>query len=329
MLSGIEMAERGYLPDLLLRTGVRQLLGARIRWESQQGPSGLNESHRQLVSQLRQSPLAIETRSANQQHYEVPAAYFETVLGPHLKYSSCLWPAGVSELRKAEEAMLDLTCAHAGLDDGMEVLELGCGWGSLALWMAERYPNSRILAISNSASQRQFIESKAHKHGLKNVQIQTADINHFVTDRKFDRVVSVEMLEHLRNYELLFNRVSIWLKPTGKFFVHVFYHNRCAYPFELDGNNDWMAKHFQRDLLIDDRWLISGRHYQKTLESWLVRHDANRDRILEMFEATYGAEMARVMFYRWRIFYVACAELFGFRRGDEWGIAHFLFRNRH
>jgi cyclopropane-fatty-acyl-phospholipid synthase len=343
MFSGIELAERGWLPDWIVRPGIRHLLAARLREEARLGCEGLTGLRREFVAAIRQSPIAIHAHAANEQHYEVPAPYFDLVLGPHRKYSSCLWGPGVTNLGQAEQSMLHVTCERAQLADGMDVLELGCGWGSLSLWMAERFPGSRILSVSNSGSQREFILAQAANRGITNLDVQTRDMNDFTTGRSFDRVVSVEMFEHMRNYEQLFARIAAWLKPEGKLFTHVFYHGACAYPFETDGNNDWMAKHFftgglmpsadlflefQRDLLFEDRWLINGQHYQKTLEAGLVRHDASRERILPLFEATYGSKLATVMFNRWRIFYLACAELFGYDRGEAWGVAHFLFRKR-
>ena len=343
MMSGVELAEHGWLPDRLVRVGIRRLLAARLTEEKRLGCEGLSELQRQFLAELIQSPIAVHSSAANEQHYEVPARYFELVLGPHRKYSSCLFPAGVSDLGQAEEQMLKLTCERAGLQDGMDILELGCGWGSLSLFMAERFKNSRILAVSNSASQRESILSLAKARGIANLVVQTSDMNAFETSRRFDRVVSVEMFEHMRNYQELFFRISQWLKPGGKLFAHVFYHGRCAYPFETDGKNDWMARHFftggtmpsaelflcfQRDLMFEDRWLINGQHYQRTLEAWLVRHDAARAEILPVFEETYGRELSRLMFQRWRMFYLACSELFGYLEGEEWGIAHFLFSKR-
>ena len=343
MSLGIELAERGLLPDFFVRHGMGRLLAARVREELRAGCEGLSQRHRALLEELRVGPIALHVRDANAQHYEVPAAYFEQVLGPRLKYSSCLWQDNVNDLSAAEDAMLAITCQRAQLLDGMDVLELGCGWGSLTLWMAQHFPSTRILAVSNSSSQRDFIRSRAATRGLTNIEVQTCDMNDFTTSRRFDRVVSVEMFEHMRNYESLFTRVAGWLKPEGKLFAHVFYHGRCAYTFETDGRNDWMARHFftggtmpsadlflefQRDLLVEGRWLINGRHYQKTLEAWLVRHDAARAQILPLFEVTYGRDHAARMFQRWRMFYMACSELFGYRHGEEWGVAHFLFQRR-
>lgn len=343
MQAGVELAERGWLPDWLMRFGIRRLLRARLRLEATFGTEGLDQRHRDFVAELRESPIALHVDSANDQHYEVPPAYFELVLGPHRKYSSCFWTDDQSDLQRAEAAMLELTCERAAISDGQEILELGCGWGSLSLWMAERFPHSHILAVSNSNSQRDFIESQARLRGLANLVVETCDMNLFATDRTFDRVVSVEMFEHMRNFELLFARIASWLRTNGKLFAHVFFHQRCAYPFETDGRDDWMARHFftgglmpsadlllefQRDLVFEDRWLINGRHYQKTLEAWLNKHDAAHDQVMRVFKSTYGRELASIMFQRWRIFYLACAELFGYAGGNEWGVAHFLFRKR-
>lgn len=343
MSVGIELAERRLLPDFLVRYGMRRLLAARVRDELQAGCEGLSQRHRALLEELQAGPIALHVQDANSQHYEVPAAYFEHVLGPRLKYSSCLWLDNLKDLAGAEDAMLAISCQRAQLNDGMDLLELGCGWGSLTLWMAEHFPSSRILAVSNSTSQRDFILRRAAAQGLTNVEVQTCDMNDFATSRCFDRIVSVEMFEHMRNFELLFARIARWLKPDGKLFTHVFYHGRCAYTFETDGRNDWMARHFftggtmpstdlfldfQRDLLVEDRWLINGRHYQKTLEAWLIRHDAVRAQIIPLFETTYGRDNAARMFQRWRMFYMACSELFGYQHGEEWGIAHYLFRRR-
>ncbi len=336
----IELAERGLVPDWGLRAGIRRLLADRLRTEQSWSPAELQSRQRALVASLRTSPLALNTRDANAQHYEVPAEYFTTVLGPRLKYSSCLWNPETRNLAEAEEAMLALTAHRTVLADGMDVLELGCGWGSLTLWIAEHFPHSRILAVSNSASQRLFIQQRAEERGFTNVEVQTCDINDFATDRKFDRVVSVEMFEHLRNYELLFSKIHGWLQPGGKLFTHVFYHQRCAYAFEVDDGQDWMARHFftggmmpsvplfeefQRDLRLERVWQENGVHYQRTLEAWLQRHDAARKEILELFRKVYGTDLAARQFQRWRMFYLACAELFGYARGQEWGIAHFLF----
>jgi cyclopropane-fatty-acyl-phospholipid synthase len=339
----LTLAEGGLLPDPVLRWGIRRLLRQRLGDEGQGGPEATAERLRRWVEACRTGPIAIETDAANAQHYRVPPEFFVRVLGPRLKYSCALFPPGVDELGAAEEAMLALTAERARLGDGQEILELGCGWGSLTLWMAERYPRARILAVSNSPDQRAFIEARARERGLGNVEVVTADVNRFATDRIFDRVVSVEMFEHLRNYEEAMARVAGWLKPGGLFFVHIFVHRQLAYAFEARDASDWMSRHFftggqmpsddlllhfQDALRILGRWRVSGEHYRKTSEAWLAKLDAARDEVLALFRREYGPDEAPRRLHRWRIFFLACAELFGFRRGGEWFVGHYLFERR-
>ena len=350
--TGIELAEQGLLPDWAIRIGIRQLLARRTHWERQRNCEEQQVRLHAFLDELRSSPIAISTPIANQQHYEVPAEYFRLVLGPHAKYSCCLWSdldrsPTAGTLETAEEEMLALTCERAGLRDGQSILELGCGWGSLSLFMADRYPNSQIVAISNSNSQRRAIEQQARERGLVNLTVITSDINDFdpaarlENFQRFDRVVSVEMFEHVRNYELLLARIADWLQPDGQLFVHIFCHRSDPYPFETEGDENWMGKHFftggimpsdsllsyfNHDLQIDGHWHVNGRHYSRTLEEWLLRHDACRPEILALFSQTYGEREGNRMFHRWRIFYLACSELFRWENGNCWYVSHYRLR---
>jgi len=338
----IELVENGHIPDLLTRAGIRLLLLQRLREQAQEGPDQEWQAMMTFVEEMRQSPIALHTQEANEQHYELPPRFFELVLGSHLKYSCCHFPEGVTELEHAEASMLTLTCERAQLQDGQQILELGCGWGSLSLWMAKHYPNSSILAVSNSRPQREFIESRAQELSLTNLSVQTCDMNDFTTEQHFDRVVSVEMFEHMRNWQSLLERISNWLKPEGKLFIHIFSHRRYAYAFSSEGDSNWMGRYFftggimpsndlllyfQKDLLLEQHWVLSGVHYQRTADAWLQMMDSQKGEILQTFRETYGKD-ADVWFQRWRMFFLATSEVWGFRGGNEWLISHYLFNNR-
>ncbi len=330
----------GVVPDALIRIRIRALLRQRLREEAEGGLEAVQERFRHHLAAWTAGPIAVNTQNANEQHYEVSPRFFELTLGPRLKYSSALYSTGRETLGEAEEAMLALTCGRAELVDGQDVLELGCGWGSLTLWLAEHYPASRITGVSNSRDQRAFILARAADRGLVNVDVITADMNVFEAPGTYDRVVSVEMFEHMRNHRELMARIGRWLRPGGAFFVHIFTHREYTYPFEVRDASDWMARHFftggimpadsylmrfQEQLKLEDHWRVSGTHYQATSEAWLRNQDAHREEILGLFRQGYGTD-APWWFAQWRIFFMACAELWGYRGGDEWFVSHYRFR---
>ena len=335
------LAERGWLPDALIRLGIRRLCAQRLGAEAAGGPPAQERRLQERLGLLREGVLALHTDTANAQHYELPPEFFRHCLGPRLKYSCAYYPRGSETLAQAEEAMLELYGERAELADGQEILELGCGWGSLTLWMAARYPGARIVAVSNSAAQRAFIEARCTELGLANVRVITADVSELkLPPAVFDRCVSIEMFEHMRNYETLLARIAGWLKVSGKLFVHVFAHRTRLYLFETEGADNWMGRHFftgglmpaadtllwfGRDLTCERRWLLEGTHYARTANDWLRRQDENRTQVRQILRAAYGAGRAALWEQRWRMFWMACAETFGYRRGTEWLVAHYRF----
>ena len=340
----VELTESGYVPDSLVRHGIRKLLRQRLEEINAFDVEAMAEQQSAFIESMHRADIALLPEMANEQHYEVPQDFYEHVLGPHRKYSCCYWPSGTSDLEGAEKAGLELTCAHAGIENGMHILELGCGWGSLTLWIASRYPRSKVTAVSNSRSQGEHIRTSARALGLHNVKVITADMNVFSTDKKFDRVVSVEMFEHMRNYRELFSRIDGWLLPEGRFFMHIFVHRTTPYLFEDRDESDWMSRYFfsggmmpsddlplffQDHLKIERRWRWIGSHYQKTAEAWLQNLDRNHDSVWPILENTYGRDFAKLWFMRWRMFFLAVSELFGYRDGNEWFVSHYLFSKTH
>jgi len=338
MRFAIELAERGFLPDSLIRWGIRELDKKRLRMEDLGDREKQGQALERFVEELRNSPVAVQVHKPKEQHYELPPAFFEKVLGKRMKYSSCYWPQGVDSLDQAEEAMLELTCERAQLEDGMEILELGSGWGSLSRWMAEKYPNSRVVTVSNSRPQGEFIKARCAALKLNNVEVISADMNDFHIDQTFHRVVSVEMFEHMRNWEKLLARIATWLKPGGKLFLHIFTHRKFTYLFEDEGDENWLGRYFftaglmashdllfsfQKDLTVEDHWRLNGMHYKETADAWLSNLDSRRDQILPIVAETYGQDQAVRWFQRWRIFFLACSELWGYGNGEEWLVSHY------
>lgn len=374
----LRAAEGGLVPDALIRVGIRHLLRTRLREEGARDVEAASARCAQVLDELRQAPIALATREANEQHYEAPTDFFAAVLGPRLKYSAGYWPKGTQTLAEAEDRMLRLYAERAGLADGQSILDLGCGWGSFALWAGARYPRSRIVAISNSSTQKAFIDRQALALGLDNLEVRTADVNQLAAGashatgptepartaappgeidgdlkRRFDRIVSVEMFEHVRNYPALLASLAQWLKPEGKLFVHIFGHRHLVYPFEAEGSGNWMGRHFftgglmpaqdtllhfQDHVRIERRWLLSGRHYQRTARAWLRNLDADRHAVRRALEPAFAANAfgsngpaaadSRIQAQRWRLFFMACEELFGWNGGNDWLVCHYLFGSR-
>jgi cyclopropane-fatty-acyl-phospholipid synthase len=350
----MKLLERDLVPDFLIRRRIRSLLGARLREEDQGDPERQQQRLQDFVHRLAGSPVAIETAAANEQHYEVPTEFYTRVLGKHLKYSSCYFPPrenhvarnpAAAELDAAEARMLALTCRRARLADGERILELGCGWGSLSLWMAANYPRARITAVSNSRTQKRHIDAQARERGLGNLEVVTCDVNvlAFPEGTQFDRVVSVEMFEHMRNYETLLARVASWMAPAATLFVHIFTHRQFAYSFEVRDDSDWMARwfftggimpsddlllYFQRDVRLLEHWHVPGWHYSLTSEAWLQNMDRHRAELMPVLSRTYGGTQALRWWVYWRVFFMACAELWGYDEGREWLVSHYLFEKR-
>ena len=338
----IELAEKGIIPDYFIRQGIVRNCENRLKNENVSNTEKVSSKKQIWIEQMKESPIALVPEKANEQHYEVPPSFFENVLGKHLKYSSGYWPDDVNSLDDSEESMLKLSFERGQLTDGDSILELGCGWGSLTCYMASKLPNSKITAVSNSKDQKEHILNRCKNQGLDNIEVITADMNDFETENNYDRVVSIEMFEHMRNYKKLLSKISSWLNEGGKLFIHIFTHQSVVYPFENQGEADWMAReffsggmmpshdlllHFQDDLIIEDVWRMSGTHYEKTSLAWVNKMDANKDIVMKIFSDTYG-DNAKLWFQRWRIFFMSCEKLFGYNNGSEWGVSHYRFNKR-
>jgi cyclopropane-fatty-acyl-phospholipid synthase len=335
----IAASERVPLPDVATRAVIHYLVDRTKRQLAGQ-PSDVSERFAQNMSAF---PIALATEEANEQHYEIPSKFFELTLGKRRKYSCGYYEKSNATLDEAEEAALARTAENAGLTDGQDILELGCGWGSLALWMAEKYPASRITAVSNSGSQRDYILWQASMKGLDNIDVVTADMNDFVAESHYDRIVSVEMFEHIANWRQLLEKVTHWLKPNGRFFMHVFSHKAAPYLFDHTDKTDWIAQHFFTggimpshnlirqfsDLMgVESEWRWSGDHYEKTARDWLANFDSNSDEIDRILASVYGKD-ARLWKRRWRLFFLATMGLFGHDSGREWGISHYRMRAKN
>lgn len=339
----LELAENGRLPDRWIRAGIRRMCAQKLREQAATHGGDPAAAVARFAATMREGPIAPVPEKANAQHYELPPEFFTRVLGARRKYSACHWSEEAHSLDQAEEEALRISCERAGIADGMQILDLGCGWGSLSLWMAENFPKSKIRAVSNSPLQRRFIESQRHDRRLDNLDVVTADMNDFDPRGSYDRIVSIEMFEHMRNYERLLHRIRGWLNRDGALFIHIFCHRLYAYPFAEEGAGNWMGRYFfsggimpSRDLLdrfdadmrISRRWEWDGTHYARTAEAWLQKLDSDPDGVMSILRAHYDPREARRWLHRWRIFFMSCAELFGFDCGQEWIVAHYLLTPR-
>tara|TARA_B100001123_G_C15342742_1_gene1035683 strand:+ start:1491 stop:2576 length:1086 start_codon:yes stop_codon:yes gene_type:complete len=339
MSIGIALAEHGLVPDWILRIAIRSLLRKRLNTVGTSSPSDIKERTDQHILAMKNGPLLLASEEAKTQHYEVPTNFFKHVLGPRLKYSCGLWPDKTTDLQSSEEAMLQLTCKRAQINDGMRILDLGAGWGSLALWIAEHFPKSEIVTVSNSTTQRDHIVRQCNLHGYQNVEAIAENINSFDPQRTFDRIVSIEMFEHIRNYELLLTRLCSWLHTDGRLFVHVFCNRQFPYFFEDADSDDWMARHFftggmmpserllfhfKKQIKVESYWRVNGREYQRTSEAWLQNLDANRKEVTQILSNQTCDSQPAIAVTRWRLFFLACSELFGYKNGTEWYVSHYL-----
>jgi cyclopropane-fatty-acyl-phospholipid synthase len=335
-----QLISKGILPDFLLKKGINSLLKKRLKDEYGDNFDGQDKKRQEIIEELKQSPIAIETDKANDQHYMVPPKFFELCLGKHLKYSCGYWDKSTN-LDDAEREMLELTIERSGIQDGDKILELGHGWGAITLFMAEKFPNSQITAVSNSKLQGEFILDRAAERNLSNIKIQTEDMRKLSLNEKYDRVISIEMFEHMRNYKDLLNRIDSWLNPEGTLFVHIFVHKELSYKFDIVDDTDWMSKYFfsggimpsehllyyfKDDLVVDKHWRVLGTHYAKTARGWLENMDNNKEEIMDLFVKHYPEGEALKWFNYWRVFFLSCEGLWGYKEGKEWFVCHYLLK---
>jgi cyclopropane-fatty-acyl-phospholipid synthase len=338
-----QLLAKGFIPDILIRKGIRKLLSERLAEEKAfDVEKGFKQSLKN-IQKMKSGPIAICTDEANDQHYQVDSQFFKLVLGKNLKYSSAYWDEKTNNLNQAEDKMLNLYIERAGLKNGQTILDLGCGWGSLSLFLAKKFPQSKITAVSNSKTQKIYIDVQAKKRKLKNLEVITCNINELSFKKKFDRIISIEMFEHMRNYQKLLSQVNSWLKKDGLLFVHIFTHKFLTYFFEVKDESDWMGKyffteglmpsdqifsHFNDAMLVKDHWVLSGKHYQKTADAWLLKMDSNKDKIMKIFNSHYGRDESKKWWNYWRIFFMSCSELWGYHQGNEWLVSHYLLEKR-
>ncbi|OIS95929.1 PREDICTED: (S)-coclaurine N-methyltransferase-like [Nicotiana attenuata] len=340
MLSSLE---RNLLPDAVIRRLTRLLLAARLRSSYKPSAELQLSDLLQFVHSLREMPIAVMTEKAKSQHYELPTSFFKFVLGKHFKYSCCYFHDKSSTLVDAEKAMMELYCERSQLKDGHTILDVGCGWGSLSLYIAQKYSSCKITGICNSVTQKAHIEEQCRELQLQNVEIIVADISTFEMEGSYDRILSIEMFEHMKNYGDLLKKISRWMKPDSLLFVHYFCHKAFAYHFEDVNDDDWITRYFfsggtmpsanlllyfQDDVSVVNHWLVNGKHYAQTSEEWLKRMDQNKTSIKPIMESTYGKDSAVKWTVYWRTFFISVAELFGYNNGEEWMVAHFLFKKK-
>ncbi len=336
------LLKNNLIPDRIIRLAIRKRLKNKLRTEELAYQKLGSKKDALLIESALRSPIALHTELANDQHYEVAVGFFKKVLGENLKYSCGLWEQNTSNLNQSEMDMLELVDKRAQIDKAQNILDLGCGWGSFSLFAAKKYPQKTFVAVSNSAGQKDFIEQKAKSLNISNLKVYTADINEYHPDILFDCIVSIELFEHLRNYQLLFEKLNNWLHPEGQLFVHIFSHKKYTYFFDVINKNDWMARHFftggmmpSKDYIFNfsksfncqSHWIINGLHYSKSLEAWLKNMDSSLNEIIPVFKAAYGKDYKKFIAY-WRIFFMACSETFSMQKGAEWHVNHYLFKKK-